>query len=813
MKDEDKTREQLISDLDQLRKRLAELEREVERRKPLEEAAQDREGEMSEGGALKSRRQAEAILRELPVAIGITILDDGTFLYANTTFQNLFGYTGKELIGRTSLEMGFYPSGGRERLVGMVQELGGVRNISGKCRCKDGTEKEIYLTAVPFAYQGRDCLLDIVIDVTEQKSVERGLRERDERLRMIFNLSQSGIILISPQGVITFANQRMADMFGCVIEELIGSSYTGRLHPDGIETSEEYLRKLISGELEIHCTERHYLRKDGSDFWGYLSGCRHEDDQGVLISLILIITDWTERKRAEKELLESSQRLELAVASGRLGIWDWDVQSNVMVWDNRMFELYGVSRETFSNSVEAWEKGLHPDDYARSVAESDAALSGERDFDTEFRVLHPDGSVKVLKADALVIRDKEGKAIRMIGLNRDITAHRQAEKELEEYRLNLEEIIVKRTRDLVVANERLEHEIAERKQAEQVVRESEERFRQIAETIPSVFWVAEKDLSVVNYVSSAYEKIWGRSCTSLYEDPLSWLESVHIEDRERVKLVVFKRGIKEFCCKYRIVQPDGSIRWIRDNGFGVTNSSGEVYRFIGLATDVTEQVAAEQKIAAALAEKEVLLREVHHRVKNNLASIIALAEMHLNRTSDEKTVESFRDFQTRIRAMALVHEDLYKSGNLAAIHVASYLRSLVDDILDVYGPIGSGVRLDVEDITLDIDKAIPCGLIVTELVTNTLKYAFPEGKPRCDSKGALCEVLLAFGFDGQFYTLSVSDNGVGLPPGFDWSLMNDSLGLRLVHMIATRQLNGSVEVDNRHGASFAIRFEGTGKKK
>ena len=149
---------------------------------------------------------------------------------------------------------------------------------------------------------------------------------------------------------------------------------------------------------------------------------------------VMISTVWdvTDRRRSENALAEITQRLQLATASAGLGIWDWNVKDNIMVWDDRMFELYGITRSSFPDSVVAWENGLHPDDRARAMEESAAALRGEGEFRTEFRIQCPDGTTKHIKSDAVIMRDADGKAVRMIGLNQDITERKQAEEALHE---------------------------------------------------------------------------------------------------------------------------------------------------------------------------------------------------------------------------------------------------------------------------------------------------------------------------------------------------------------------------------------------
>ncbi|MEI2780837.1 MAG: ATP-binding protein [Candidatus Competibacter sp.] len=163
-----------------------------------------------------------------------------------------------------------------------------------------------------------------------------------------------------------------------------------------------------------------------------------------------------ERKRLEQELRQSEERLKLATESGRLGVWDWNIRDKAMVWDERMLELYGISKDSFSKSVNAWENSLHPDDRERAVEECRAALRGDKDFNTEFRLLRSDKAVTWIKANALVIRDTEGNALRMTGLNQDVTERKRTEAELQTYRDHLEDLVSVRTTELAQAKDAAE---------------------------------------------------------------------------------------------------------------------------------------------------------------------------------------------------------------------------------------------------------------------------------------------------------------------------------------------------------------------
>jgi two-component sensor histidine kinase/FixJ family two-component response regulator len=219
-----------------------------------------------------------------------------------------------------------------------------------------------------------------------------------------------------------------------------------------------------------------------------------------------------------------------------------------------------------------------------------------------------------------------------------------------------------------------------------------------------------------------------------------------------------------------------------------------------LETEIVERKRAEERVTASLREKEILLREVHHRVKNNLQIISALLDLQSDSIRDEESLSLFRESQERIKAMALVHERLYKSKDFASVDFGEYVEHLTRHLAVSYveDPDRLSVTVDTANFSLDIEEAIPCGLIINELISNALKHAFPGGR-----KG---EIAVSCHADGEgVITIEVRDTGVGLPSGLD--LMNtETLGLQIVAML-TRQLRGSIEVKNDNGASFMVTFK------
>jgi two-component sensor histidine kinase len=218
-----------------------------------------------------------------------------------------------------------------------------------------------------------------------------------------------------------------------------------------------------------------------------------------------------------------------------------------------------------------------------------------------------------------------------------------------------------------------------------------------------------------------------------------------------------------------------------------------------LETEVAERRLAEEQARASLAEKETLLREVHHRVKNNLQLISSLLHLQSRKVADNQVLAMYQESQNRIHSMALVHERLYQSTSLAQIDFAQYVHGLAIDLFHSYAidPNRIRLKLDLEDTPLDIDMAIHCGLMVNELVSNALKHAFPRG-----GEGEVSLTLHSEGA-GQ-HCLTVSDDGIGLPPGLE-DADSDRLGLQLVVTIV-EQIEGTLEIQRGKGTTFRICF-------
>jgi two-component sensor histidine kinase/ActR/RegA family two-component response regulator len=221
-----------------------------------------------------------------------------------------------------------------------------------------------------------------------------------------------------------------------------------------------------------------------------------------------------------------------------------------------------------------------------------------------------------------------------------------------------------------------------------------------------------------------------------------------------------------------------------------------------LQREINERKRAEKQIKASLAEKELLLKEIHHRVKNNMQIISSLLNIQLIHIKDHLVRKTFMETQNRIKSMAMIHEKLYRSENLTRIDFAEYIESLTADLFQAFNvnPDNVTLKKNVKNVYLDVSIGIPCGLIINELVSNSLKYAFPEGQPG--------EIIIDFKLKNNTYELTVGDNGIGFPKYLDFR-SSESFGLQLVRLLV-KKIEGTIELDKKRGIIFKIVFKGNG---
>lgn len=342
-------------------------------------------------------------------------------------------------------------------------------------------------------------------------------------------------------------------------------------------------------------------------------------------------------------------------------------------------------------------------------------------------------------------------------------------------------------------------DITERLMAEEALNESYLLFSAVIDGTVDPIFVKDCQGRYL-MINSACEKIMGKpksevigkNVTDLYSEEAA--RKLLKADRETLA-----RG-KTRTFEETVVLEDIERTYLVTQGV-FCNLQGDKIGTFGIGKDITELKKLTNEIKASLIEKEVLLQEIHHRVKNNMQLVSSLLGLQFSLIKDKQLIEMLKDSQNRIKSLALIHERLYKSEDMANIDFNGYINSLAIDLLKSYSKNPNKIKLtiDVEDVSFGIDTAIPCGLVINELVSNSLKYGFPGGKA-----GKIMISLQSMNQDG--YELKVSDNGVSIPEDLDFR-KTESLGFQLITSIVEDQLEGSIELNRTEGTGFKINFK------
>lgn len=316
----------------------------------------------------------------IPEAFSIASVKTGKYIEVNEVFLNLTGFTRNEVIGHTSVELNVWicPDE-REKYVNALMDHCPIRDYETNFRMKSSEIRKFLISSDTIDLNGELCSISFLQDITERRHFEESLKDSEERYRVFMNSTDDMAFLKDNQFRYLLVNQSNAAFIGKSEAEIIGKTDI-ELMPDDLakQCSESDQMAMNSNEVMIK------EEKTGDNFYEV-----HKFKvplKGGMVGIGGYIRDITKHKKIEKELLEYSQRLKLATASGQLGVWDWNVVENIMIWDDRMFELYGIQKSIQPITVNAWIDGLHPEDRQRAITECNAALAGEKDFNTIFRV-------------------------------------------------------------------------------------------------------------------------------------------------------------------------------------------------------------------------------------------------------------------------------------------------------------------------------------------------------------------------------------------------------------------------------------------
>ena len=497
----------------------------------------------------------------------------GNMISVSDFWLNTLGYTREEVIGRKSTD--FLTEASRKYAVETVLpeflKTGYCNNVEYQFVKKNGEVIVALLSAISEKDKQGTVVrsLAVVTDITDRKRMEEGLRESEEIYRSILNASPDDITIADLDGRILLVSPSTLRLFGVEsVKELVGHSLMEFIVKDERETAETILKSRINGQ-SIGSSEYRMLRPDGKTVEAEVNADVIRDADGQPAKLIFVVRDITERKLKEKALIQSKEYLSLAAVAGGIGIFDLNTGNHIPTWDDQMFRLYGVSKEENIGVVEAWQSRLHPDDFVRVNNEIELAFRGEKDFDTGFRVVWRDGSVHFIRAKAIVHRDAEGNALRMLGINYDIT---------------------------------------DQKLAEEALKASEELFRSSFEDHSAIKFIIDLDTGQIADANFAAEKYYGWSREDLKKMNISQINT--LSEAEIRKAIDEARIRNKTTFEFKHRKADGTVRDVEVYSASIFSAAGKLYLH-SIVIDITDRKLAEEALRKSEQRLKLTLELTH----------------------------------------------------------------------------------------------------------------------------------------------------------------------------------------------------------
>ena len=626
------------------------------------------------------------------------------------------------------------------------------------------TEPYAYLIK-PFNSNELKNSIEIVIYKDE---METKLKAEQEHFKNLFENAPVGIFHSTPDGKICRVNKVLSNMWGYdspeeLIKDVNKTNIMKKLYVDQ-QNHREFVDEVLT-DKNWHSYNNRYYKKDGSIMTAELSFRAVRDGNSSIIYLEGFVKDVTDKIQAENALKESESRYKLISENTGDVIWIMNIVTGKFTYVSpSVYQLLGYKSEEILNRP---IKDVITQEAYKFISNNMSIrikgfLSGNDNFQvmTHFiDQIDKEGKIVPTEVVTTLILNKEGQINEILGVSRDISERRLIEESLIE---------------------------------------SEEKYRTLFESNPDYTLLLDTDGKIVD-VNQASLNVIGLSKDEFIGKQISDLDIVLEEDLNNiVNLPEMLDGhpIKPF--EVRLIDKDGKVRWINVQVTTIEKNAKTSFILI-IAIDITESKQFEIKLTNSIREKEVLLQEIHHRVKNNMQIISSLLNIQTRYVDDAESVNVLKESQNRVKSMAMIHEKLYNSRSFNKIYFVDYIESLVWDLFYSYSIKKGTIKpvLDIDDIKLNIETSVPCGLIITELVSNCLKYAFPDGRQG--------ELKVSLKIKDDYYQLNISDNGIGFPENIDFK-NTESLGLQLVNSL-TDQIDGEIELDNTNGTEFKIKFQ------
>lgn len=595
-------------------------------------------------------------------------------------------------------------------------------------------------------------------DVFGQNLVKTSLLESENKYRQFFEKAQEGICFINNNGLIQYANSKMADLLGYVIDDLISQPFNKFVD----QSSQEKSKNIFSCNIEeiTDTIEIKLKKKDGSEIYTIISISYFKNQSGIIKNILAFLTDITDRKHMENIFKENEEKYRLLYSSMNEGVGLHEI----------LLDEFGMPADyRFLDVNNSYEKltGLNRNEIIGRTARQ----------------------VLLIQDSFSIINYGE---VALTGIPKHFENY---SKEMGKYY----EIFAYSPKKGLFAT--IINDITERKEAELYLQMNEERYRELfdgssdgvivyeAVNDGNDFLIIDLNLAVEEIEIVKKEDILGKSVLEIFPG----IKSFGLFD---VLKRVWKTGKPEhFPVSF---YQDQRISGWREN-YVYRLPSGEI---VAIYEDATIRKTAEEQIKLSLKEKELLLKEVHHRVKNNLQIISSLLHLQEKYIRDKNDLEIFQDSQNRVKSMAMIHEKLYQSESFSKVDFKDYIQSLISNLYYSFGIKNERIQLEtlIDEIYFNIDKAITCGLLLNELISNCFKHAFPD-----ERKG---KISLKIKKELHKYLLVVNDNGIGINENID-SNSTGSLGFQLINSLVA-QLGGFMNYksnkDGFSGTEFIISF-------
>ena len=699
-------------------------------------------------------------------ADGILLIDGDKFIECNDRALEIYGTNREQLIGKTPYTVfspEVQPNGEISEYIAtryINKALDGYpQHFEWEHLQYNGTQIYTEISLNRLKIKGHYLLQAIVRDITDRKLAEKALKESEEKFRAIAENSIDAILIAVEKGKHIYVNPKAVELTGYSKEELLNTQIEDIAHPDEIVNLKKRYNQRIAGKHIPTTYETRIVRKDNKIVPIEISAAKTtwKDQPAVMVQ----VRDITKRKKAELSLKKSEERFRAVAESAIDAIVTTDENGKIIFFNNSLTKIFGYTKEEITGKPLTL---LMPTRYQKNY------LIALKNFNES-------GKHRLI-----------GKTVTTIGLKKDKSEF-PFEMSLSTWKSEQKTYFTSIIRDL-----------SEHQKAEKELHKSEGLLRGLFDNMPSgmsVYQVKNDGSKGSDYIIQEFnltsQKIEGMRREEVIGKSL---KDIRPEIDEYGLIPIFKKVWetgKPIQYPAKIYVDEKFSNYYENYIFKAP--TGEI---VAIYDDVTKQENAKENIQKSLEEKEILLREVNHRVKNNLQIVASLLHLQEINVHQKELVDILKESETRINTMATVHEKLYQSTNFADINLKQYIEKLVYDLLYTYGiKVGTiQAQLDIEDINLNIDTAIPLGLIINELITNSIKYAFPQ------SKGTITIQLKS---QPQQMELTISDNGIGLPK--DINIENPKkLGLQLVNNLIN-QLDGYLKLNTNNGTEFKITFQ------